>query len=372
MTRCDQAREDTASSIIGAHRELPTAYVSYLHVDDSNGELGDCLHTAVDGLRQSAGLLSPSGRGRLFTYCLETAPEKPYVDWDWGWDLARLAADLTLTPTQRQQLFATLDKMVASREDDSWYANFTRERAALIKLGVIRRQDKAEQQQTFLEQHVQYPELRKALAHFHLERGELDRTRQVCNDWLASSTVEQPAGLRKDFMAILFNVAVASRDQGEQVRLAEGLFFATGNLDDFNRLKSLISDDQWPTFRSYLLRHLPNNRRTRIDLGPIYVAEAMWSDLLAYVQTNPKRVGKYANDLAPLFPAELSTIYETLAWKTLENEVNRNGYRRACSYLRAMESLGERKRVKQLIFEWRAKYKQRRALLDELTKAFGP
>ena len=67
----------------------------------------------------------------------------------------------------------------------------------------------------------------------------------------------------------------------------------------------------------------------------------------------------------------MSDVYEQLALATLEEDVNRKGYRKACSYLQCMQQLGREERVSELVAQFRGQYKQRRALLDELNKAFG-
>ena len=64
-------------------------------------------------------------------------------------------------------------------------------------------------------------------------------------------------------------------------------------------------------------------------------------------------------------------MYEQLALATLEMKVNRKGYRKACGYLQRMQQLGREERVSELVVQFRGQYKQRRALLDELNKAFG-
>ena len=60
--------------------------------DDSMGALGDCIHFALDGLQRAAEELAPAEKAGLFTYCGAEAPKNLYEGWDWGWDLAGIAA----------------------------------------------------------------------------------------------------------------------------------------------------------------------------------------------------------------------------------------------------------------------------------------
>ena len=340
------------------------------HADDSMGGLGDCIETALDGLGRAAEKLSPPERANLFAYCVGKASIEPYTDWDWGWDLAGIAADLTVTPKQRSRLFATLDQMAARHEDARWGNDYDQERAGMIKLSVIRRLDDDTAVQAFLEEHIRHEKMRMALARFHLQHGDLAAARRLCDEWLNKPPENKP-GLRPDFLAILLDVAEAADDREEQIRLVEMLFRQTGRIEFYERLKKLIGTDEWQAYRPGFLERMRQGSGVWVNLGALYVAEEMWEDLLAYVQDNPRAARQYREYLAPRFPRELGEVYERLALETLEQNVNRKGYRVVCGYLKQMLLLGEGERVAELVAGWRVKYKQRPALLDELNKAFG-
>jgi hypothetical protein len=284
--------------------------------------------------------------------------------------LAVIAAELTETPRKRATLFATLDQMAARRDDEGWGAGYDRERAATIKLSIIRRQEDDAAVEAFLEAHLEHERMRMALARFHLEHGDPATARRLCAEWLERPQHDKP-GLRPDFLAILLDVAEAEGDQKEQLRLVELLFQHTGSLEYYQRLKGLIGVDTWPGYRSGLLQRIKQEQWGRVDLGTLYIAEEMWPALLAYVQVNLYLAPHYHKYLGTRFPRELGEVYEQLALATLEMKVNRKGYREVCGYLGRMQQLGQEERVSQLVAQFRGQYKQRRALLDELNKAFG-
>jgi hypothetical protein len=340
------------------------------HADDSMGMLGDCIHFALESLQRAADQLAPKARADLFDYCIAEAPKESYEGWDWGWDLASIAAELVTTPQQRGELFATLDQMASRREADGWLADFHLERAASIKLSVIQQHDDDKAVQSFLEQHIHHEGQRVALARFHLDRGDPSAARQVCHEWLDQPDTNKP-GLRSDFLAILLDVAEVDGDYQEQIRLAETLFQDTGQFVYYERLKELIGPEEWHTFRPGFLQRISRDRHVRIDMGALYVAEEMWESLLAYVQAYPHGAGQYHEYLAARYPRELSDVYEQLALITVERKVNRSGYQRACGYLLTMQRLGQGERVAEVVEQWRVEYKRRPALQDELNKAFG-
>lgn len=340
------------------------------HADDSMGALGECISFALDGLQRASEELAPPDRARLFAYCVTRAPREPYAGWDWGWDLAVVAAKLTETPQQRETIFAAVDQMAARRDDEEWISHYDRERAATIKLSVISRQEDDAAVQAFLNAHLEHERMRVALARFFLERGNPSSARRLCTAWLDQPRPTKP-GLRKEFLAILLGVAEVEGHMEEQVRLTEALFRRTGRFEYYQHLKELIGAEAWPAYRTGLLQQIERERWGRVNLGALYVVEEMWDVLLAHVQTNPHTALYYHDYLAIRFPRRLSAVYEQLALATLETKVNRQGYREVCGYLRRMQQLGEEARVSELVTRLRTQYKQRRALLVELNRAFG-
>ena len=225
--------------------------------------------------------------------------------------------------------------------------------------------------QAFLEEHIVYERLRAALARFHFERGDLDSARRICNEWLERPPRDKP-GLRGLFWAVLLDVAEAAGDWEEQVRLCELLFLDRGDFVYLERLKVLVGVEAWPVYRAGLIGRVKQRRSVWVDIGALYIREDMWDDLLAHVQSNPQSVRQYHEQLAARYPQALGLVYEQLAQKTVEQKVNRKGYRAACRYIKTMITLGQKERAAELIARWRVEYKQRPAMIDELNKSFGP
>jgi len=336
--------------------------------DDSAGALSGCVSTALYDLQDLAGQLAPAARAELFDYCLSEAPKERYAGWDWRWDLVSIAAEMATTERQRTALFTALDQIAAGRADSGWLAGYDQQRAAEIKLSFIRGHEGEEAALAFLEEHVQHESLRMALARMHLERGDLATARQVCQEWLDHPDPHKP-GLRKDFLAILLDIAEVSGDRPEQIRLAETLFLETGRVEYYQLLKELIGPAEWLAYRPDFLRRASATRW--VDMAELYLAEEMWDELLAYVQDRPKAAPHYDEQLGQRYPEELGAIYERLALHTLASRVNRSGYQEACAYLRRMQALGQGERVAELIAHWREQYKRRPALMEELNNAFG-
>ena len=340
------------------------------HAEDSMGALSDCIQFALDGLLMVEEELPAKDRQALFTFCISKAPMKPFVDWDWGWDLAEIAGSLVDTAEQQQKLFTVLDRMAGGQEDGELGEEYKWELAATVKLNVINQMEGTAAVLSFLEANLDHELMQLALARFHFQYEDLQAAKQLCEAWLARPAPDRP-DLKVDYLILLLDIAEAGEDLSTQIRVTETLFEETGYIDYFDQLQDLVGPEEWPAYRARVIKEMSSNPQMWPDFGLIYIAEEMWPELLALVQDRPQIVHEYHKYLAPRYPVELSAVYEELAGRTVEEKVNRKGYRQACRYLKQMRKLGQGERVTQVVADWRARYYQRPALLDELNKAFG-
>lgn len=351
---------------------IETVVPAIAHADDSNGELGDCIRFGLEGLAEASKQLLPDEQHRLFDYCLDEAPKEPYAGWDWGWDLAQLAADLLTTDDQRQQMFEVLDKMAVRRGDDEayseWSSNFDYEQAEGIKLSVIDRLDDDATKLAFLVEHVEMERFRERLVRYHIQRGNLAEARRLCNEWL-----EQPEpryrGFRSVFLDLLLVIARQEKQETEIARLAEALFFDTGQFTYYDLLKEITPDAGWPAVRDGLIAQADTAPRHYGLVPEIFVREEMWRQLLNYMEgAHRHSVDHYREHLEPRFPEEVSAIYERIVWDLMKEKADRKGYKEACHYIRRIKKLDQANQAGVLIGALRAKYNNRPALLDELSK----
>jgi uncharacterized Zn finger protein len=365
----DQGRANNAVPVYQAVIETVVPAISY--ADDSNGELGDCISFALDGLSEAAQTLPLEEQNRLFEYCLLEAQHERYSGWDWGWDLAQIGADLVKTTAQRQQLSNVLDKMATSHQDEEEiqqrWRKYEVERAEMIKLSVIERLDDEETLFKFLNDRVDMYKFREKLVELHIDHGHLDEARHLCNEWLACPD-SHLRRVKIVFQALLLKIAQAEKNQEDIIRLAETLFFETGNFEYYTLLKEAIQGD-WIAFRKKVLEQAVKHFR-HYDLVPeIFVREKMWHELLNHAKKSSRyTVNQYRDYLEPRFPAEVAAIYEQIVWDLMSEKVNRKGYREACRYIRRMFKLEHSVRAKALIEALQDKYRNRPALLDELKK----
>lgn len=91
---------------------------------------------------------------------------------------------------------------------------------------------------------------------------------------------------------------------------------------------------------------------------------------MTYVQKDMSSymIESYEKYLLSRFPQELAVIYEKVITEELAPETGRGNYQRTCQFLRRMKKLGLQERVKVLVEELSAKYKNRPAFLEEIKR----
>lgn len=369
-TEAAAGRVETALSINQAVIEVAASAIA--NADDANSMLGDCIDSGLRGLADVSHQLPPDTQRELFDYCLANAAEDPLADWNWGWELVQIAADLVRTEEQRKDLYDRLDEMAHPEPDDEYlsdmYKQFLYVQAEAVKYSVVNRLDDDETRREFLAAHVEIEQFREQLVHYHIERGNLQEARDLCSEWLEG----QEPGQReywKTFQDLLLRIAQRENQEGEIIRLAENLFLHSGDFQYYDLLKERVSEKTWNGFRDQLITQADQHPQYHLRPTEVFVREEMWAALLERVKlAHRKTVERYREHLEPRFPREICDIYERIVWEIMEDKVHRKGYREACRYLRRMFKLGQDDQARALIGDLRSAYSNRPALLDELSR----
>ena len=358
-------------AVLIAQAVLETTAKAYDNADDSMGTLGDCIRIALSILAEAGHQIGEEHRRELLVYCLALAPVEPYCDYGWGWDLARIAADLIARPEERTRIFALLDTMGERRADESaglryQIANGDRETAALIKLSIVEREDGAEEGLLFIQDHIHLHAFRQRLIQHHLERGELVEVKRLCTDWLEEHSSTW-FGYRKSYLDTLLEVAQRENDTQAILRLARSLFQNSGDFDYYDLIKEKLPTQEWLEVLHELIEELKAGAKEWFTLAGIYAREDMWVELLEIVlRAGEPMLERYRGVLEPRYPEEVSKAYEGIVYEMLVRTSNRGVYARAAEFLQRMTAMGYGGRVEEIIDDLIVKHRRRRAMIEEL------
>lgn len=267
-----------------AQAVLESAAGAYGNADDSMGLLGDCIGIALNLLREAGAHLDETQRRELLDYCLALAPAAPYRGFDWGWELAQVAADLIAQPDERSRVSMLLDTMAELHAGEgagfrTGIVGYDRETAAQIKLSVVEREDGAQAGLRLIQDHIHLDAFRERLIQHHLERGELAEVKRLSTDWLAEHSAAGHAHPRYHLDTLL-EVARREEDTPEVLRLARLLLLYTGDLKYYELIKRKLPARAWPETLGALIQDLEPTSRGWVVLPEIYGHEGMWEQLL--------------------------------------------------------------------------------------------
>ncbi len=140
-----------------------------------------------------------------------------------------------------------------------------------------------------------------------------------------------------------------------------------GDVDLYKELKKQYTTDEWLVKREEIFKKLPKYAH----VGELYKEEKLYDRLLGFVLQSPGlyAVQKYENVLKKDYSEQLLDKYRDEVNKMALNTSNRKCYQEMVSLLRRMQQMkGGSGIVEDICCQWRIKYKNRPAMMDELNK----
>jgi uncharacterized Zn finger protein len=360
-----EGQPDRAAAIYQAVLENTAAVMN--KIDDSSGEPGGVIETAFSELSECAKQLGPKGRASLFAYCLEQAVQEKYQAFSWDWDWFKLAADLVETDNQRDSLMGVLGNRGRSKRQDTFYRNYYAEQTAVLQLKMINHLDGKEAGETFIAANLHFDAIRQSAIREYIAQGRLADAKTLIQGGIDIHK-NKNHNLLREYQTLLLQLALAQHDKPTIIEQARSLWlshFATE--EHYALLKKNVPANEWDAF----LAKLVIDMRGMIEkLAWVYAREGLWDRLLPL--TREHEIGihilpHYQGELEKRFPNEVATIYEQqIKLMVTKGSANRSTYQKIADYLTRMKRLGKAAAVDAIISDLRAKYPQRRALLDEL------
>lgn len=142
---------------------------------------------------------------------------------------------------------------------------------------------------------------------------------------------------------------------------------AVGDMDVYNELKRQYTEDEWVKLREKVFAGLP--KYTRIE--KYYNEEKLYDRLLECVlkSNGLYMLEQYENVLKDMYPEQLLSKYKKELEAMSRHSADRKHYSDIAAILRRMKKImGGKRLAVQIIDEWRVKYKNRPAMMDELNK----
>ena len=133
------------------------------------------------------------------------------------------------------------------------------------------------------------------------------------------------------------------------------------------KLKKQYTADEWLVKREEIFKKLP----AYAHVERLYKEEKLYDRLLVYVLNSPGlyALQEYEKVLKKEYPEQMLNKYKDEVSKMAVRTSDRKNYAHMVSLLRKMQQMkGGSKLVEQIVAEWKIKYKNRPAMMDELRK----
>lgn len=337
-------------------------------VDDSNGILSDTIREAFEILHiLPLHEIPESIRSQLVTYAIKSATHKNYQGWDYSWDFADLASSVATEKEERDfvKMLTTLKKM---HTGDEWITQYAGENAARILMIYLMNNKPVSEVEEFIEQNLKYPSIRKTAVNARLKENNFEEAVALVRGGIQQAETKKMPGVVVEWQKDLLRIYQAQGNKPATIQTAEALFLQSrSDLAYYRILKAEMTPEVWSEAQPRFLKKMDKERAFH-SLCTIYADEGRLSDLMSVLKKARKLdlLHDYEDMLLSGFRDQLQDLYFLLIKEMLETHTDRNWYRESARQLKHMLKTYDRDLILKFTDQLRQKYRQRKALQDEL------
>lgn len=364
---CETAEErlsvgDYISAVNAATAVIEQANSALGYTDDSSGCIGGPIYSALETLSEIANSeLDEKSRKHLLKYCLTSYKKGIFEGWDWHDSMLDLASQLVSKKSEIEDVRSLLEANINNPKYD-WKVESGKEMMAQFILNT----EGEDAMNEYKYQNLDVDSFMAGAIESALRITDYATARELIDKALKNSKPN-----RDKWQNLNFRLICATGTTNDIIQLSRELVIDTFQEFEeyFRKLKSLITPEGWTSFRAELYNDILKRKgwdRIRI----IAIWEQDWETYMAYVEHSNSyyTVDDAAGVLPSSYYPQLIEQYIRVIRANMENcyNPNRKEYQKATQAMRRMKKLGGLAEVATLADELRIKYRNRRALLEEL------
>ena len=218
--------------------------------------------------------------------------------------------------------------------------------------------------ENYCRENWQYIEIRKWLAEQYVLSKEYDLAIDIYEK--SMNDVKSSVWTEHDFKEKLKGLYKLTGNHEKYHKQLWELVTKDFNMDEYRDLKKLYSESEWISEREKVFKEA-----REWNLAEMYFEEKLYDRLMKIIlKSSVHSLMKYDDVLGKLYPEEVIEMYEKYLNKTAVQTADRKTYQEWVSILNRMKKFtGGESAVERIKNDWQVKYKNRRALMDELKKA---
>lgn len=273
-------------------------------------------------------------------------------------------------PEYEQDKLSFMEEMIekAEKKDSGWSRDYAVGKWTVTYLKTLEEKNAPEDQlEEICKKYWNNSGVRRYYIDRYFEKKECDRVLQVLDE-----SIELDKAYRGQVLEYIQKKKEIYRLQGNKSAYIEQLWKlvleqSAGDLDIYKELKAQYSEKEWLIKREELFKKLPPNAH----IDRLYKEEKLYDRLLAYVlkSSGLYAVQSYENVLKKEYPKQILSKYQGEVNKMASCTGNRKHYADLVALLRRMKRIkGGSEIVETIVEEWKIKYRNRPAMMDELSK----
>lgn len=273
-------------------------------------------------------------------------------------------------PEYEQDKLSFMEEMIekAEKKDSGWSRDYAVGKWTVTYLKTLEEKNAPEDQlEEICKKYWNNSGVRRYYIDRYFEKKEYDRVLQVLDE-----SIELDKAYRGQVLEYNQKKKEIYRLQGNKSAYIEQLWKlvleqSAGDLDIYKELKAQYSEKEWLIKREELFKKLPANAH----IDRLYKEEKLYDRLLAYVlkSSGLYAVQSYENVLKKEYPKQILSKYQDEVNKMASCTGNRKHYADLVALLWRMKQIkGGSEIVETIVEEWKIKYRNRPAMMDELSK----
>ncbi len=269
-----------------------------------------------------------------------------------------------------QEKLTFIEKMISRSEckNNEWSRDYEVGKWAVRYLEILEKKNTSvEQMEELYNRYRNNSDVRRFFVGFFDKKQDYDRVLEILDESIL---------LDKEKSRLVFEYSEKKKEiyllQGNRGAYIDQLWqlvleHKPGDLEIYRELKQQYNQEEWVVKREELFLRLPKN----VHIEKLYKEEKLYDRLLGYVLKSPGlyALQDYADVLKSDYPEQILNKYEEEVNKMAAHSNSRKDYSYLVSLLERMKKIKDgSKRVEKIVYEWKIKYYNRRAMLDELRK----
>ncbi|MFI3262269.1 MAG: hypothetical protein R3Y26_05115 [Rikenellaceae bacterium] len=353
---------DYISAVNAATAVIEQASSALQYSDDSNGSISDPIYSAVNILSDIADSeLDEDSRKYLFKYCLTSYKKKIFNGWDWHDHMLEVATQLVKQQSEIEEVRLLIEDQIKSSKYD-WKVDSSKKLMAEFILNTEGEDAMNEYKyknldvDSFMEEAI---ESALQIKNYTTARKLIDKA------------FENSMPNKDKWHNFNFRLTCATSSTDDIICLSRQLVIDIfqGFEDYYRKFKSLVAPEEWIALRAELYEDILKKKGwDRVKY--IATLEQDWETYMKWVKSSESyyTLSTAEKELPSSYNPQLVEQYIRVIRANIDNCLNpkRSVYEKATQAMRRMKKLGGLAEVTALADEFRAKYRRRKALLEEL------